>query len=77
MDSKRYEKARSIDFALGHIRGSIQRIKDGGHVFCLNESHQNVIDRDMLKEIQVKADEMVLAVLNEQKAELEKEFAEL
>lgn len=77
MDKKKFEKAKKIDFSLGHIRGSIKSIMDGYHVFSVVDRHQNVIDREQLHDILIEADAKVLEILNEQKSELEKELAEL
>lgn len=44
MDRKIFEKAKSIDFEAGHIRGAIARLERGKSVFHIDQEFQNVID---------------------------------
>lgn len=77
MDYELYHKANMLQFEMGHIRGSIERIEHGWLVFSWSEEHQNVIDRDDLLEIQKEANEKVLKILKEQLQALQDKFDKL
>ena len=77
MDIELYRKANMLQFEMGHIRASIERIEHGRPVFTWPEEHQNVIDRDTLQEIQKEANEKVLKILKEQLQVLQDKFDKL
>lgn len=66
-----------LQFEMGHIRASIERIEHGRVVFSWTEEHQNVIDRDVLLEIQKEANDKVLKMLKEQLQVLQDKFDNL
>lgn len=77
MDIELYKKADMLQFEMGHIRGSIERIERGRLVFSYPEEHQNVIDHDILQEIQKEANDKVLKILKDKLQVLQDKFDKL
>ena len=77
MDRQLYEKARSIDYELGHIRAGIEQLNSGCSVFGINEWAQRIIDRETLQKIRKEADQKVLELLTAKAAHLSAQFVKL
>jgi len=77
MDRKIFEKAKSIDFETGHIRGAIARLERGKNVFHIVEEFQNVIDPELLQKIQADANAKVLEILKKELSDLDKQLEDL